>query len=60
VPVVAAVSGKPVSCLWLAFCYNEYPVGCEHFPPLSAKPVRSPPLFFPRKAFDLPPKTGGN
>jgi len=23
------------SCLWLALCYNEYPVGCEHFPPLS-------------------------
>ena len=23
-----------VSCLWLGLCYNEYPVGCEHFPPL--------------------------
>ena len=33
------------SCLWLALWYNEYPVGCEHFPPLSAKLVPSPPLF---------------
>jgi hypothetical protein len=31
--------------LRLALCYNEYPVGCEHFPPLSRNGDCSPPLF---------------
>ena len=34
------------SCLWLALCYNEYPAGCEHIPPLSARTCSQPASVF--------------